>query len=195
MCSIFQHLIDIDEASQFSLSEHKYGTDDTNRKVEREESAVVEEGIEIFAHSLGCPLSPDGNTGDKVADETEKYHSYNTEVYVDLGIPCELHLVEDAGKAEDGEGHNVVKENAQNESARCLTVGEDVAASHRLHQLGERIDEAGGKSRSDTVLYADKHNGQHACYGDGAAHRHLEELSTTEGKGECEHYRALTQGG
>ena len=100
-----------------------------------------------------------------MTEESKDNNRDNTDVDVDFGILCELHLVEETCKAEDGEGYYVVKENTEHQSRGGLAVREDVCARYRLHKLGERVDEAGCKTCARTVLDADKHHGEHTCDG------------------------------
>ena len=58
------------EFSELCLAEHERCADYTDEEISAEISAVIKEGIEVFAHSVGCPLSPNNNSGHKVADES-----------------------------------------------------------------------------------------------------------------------------
>ena len=58
------------EFSELCFAEHENGTHNADCKIGAEESSVIEEGIEIFTHSVGCPLSPDYYTGDEVANKS-----------------------------------------------------------------------------------------------------------------------------
>ena len=68
------YLIQIYKPSKLGFSEHKHCADDADRKVDREKSAVIEQRIKIFSHSVGSPLAPDNDTGYVVADKAQEYH-------------------------------------------------------------------------------------------------------------------------
>ena len=89
-CRKFLHplglIVYIYKPSELCLSEHKYSAYDTNNKVKRKERAVVEEGVEVFSHTVGSPLTPDGNACDKVTDKAKHDYGYDADVDINLGI-------------------------------------------------------------------------------------------------------------
>ena len=130
MCTKFRTklLVYVHEFSELCFSEHQNGANYADDKVKREEAAVVEEGIEVFTHSIGCPLTPDDNAGDEVTEKTENNYTDNSGINVQLRILRDFHFVEDSCKAKKSKGNNVVKENAEDKSRRSLAVGKDVCA-------------------------------------------------------------------
>ena len=57
--------------------------ENADNKVKGQKASVVEEGVEIRAHSLGCPLSPDEHARHKMTSEAEKHREGHTDVKTD----------------------------------------------------------------------------------------------------------------
>ena len=107
----------------------------TYSKDEVSASLAKEEGVEVFSHSVGSPLTPDSYTCDEVAEETEHNDTDDAGIDVYLGVARELKVVKDACQPEQSEWDKIVEDHAQSERLAVLTVGEHVGRGKRLHQL------------------------------------------------------------
>ena len=104
--------------------------DNGKDKLGEHKLAVVDEGIHVFAHALGRPLTPDNNSREEVAKESEYHDAADGDRCEYIGLAAA-----DEGKAEKGEGHYVVKQGARHCREYSVAIGENVSACNSLKQL------------------------------------------------------------
>ena len=105
-------------------------------------------------------------------------------------VLAEAHIAETAAQAQQGEGQNVVEQNAQHNAAGGGHPGHIVQAQQQLNQ---GVDETGHQPGLDTPAHAQDNDGGHAQQGDGAAIGGLVDLDHAQHGGQSNHNCALGQ--
>lgn len=118
--------------------------------------AVVDEGIHVFAHALGCQLSPDNNSREEVAKESEYHDAADGDSREYIGLAAA-----DEGKAEKGEGYYIVEQGARHRCEYSVAIGENVSACDSLKQLEHTVKKCRRKTCLEAVSVAHKKNGKH----------------------------------